>query len=729
MYLIINQLRLLKRYLIAIIVLIGSVHNTCAQSASIRELEEKLKSVKESERFEVLIELFRENLALNYDSAHYYSRLAVDQARLDRDSLKIVRAYNANGWVRMKLGSSLCIPDFEYALEISMRRGYEKQVKFLLNNLALAHSDFANYDKALDYNFQSLQFRQEEGEPLDISIALNNIGIVYSNLKDYENALDYYQQSKDLKEKNGITHDLDMAYINIALAYFNLGNYEDALKNISIVLDICKNGCNDEVLLEAHYALAKVAIEMKNLTKADEELKTTIDIARKIGSKIFESQALYQNALIQHKRGFDSRALQSLNQSQSILEGTNLRDQMLNNYQLYVSIYNSMDDYQRASEYQQKYIELNKSIFSTDLIKNISRIQTEHEERENIKTIAAKNQVLALQQEIITRQKAQYAFIITITFLVLGLAFVMYRANQSQRRINQELTAAKATIQEQNQLLSDSNLILETEVNERTRELVETNESLKKVNDEMDNFIYKTSHDIRGPLASLKGICNVAMMDVKDKEALAYLNKLDTSAAKLNVILSRLLIINQINHSLLTPELIDFKSNIEEILELEKKKDLPPNLDISYVIEPNLNFRSDNAMVKIILENLIDNAIKFHNDSGRVNPFVKLDIRQDPEGIAVTVVDNGIGIEEASRAKIFDLFVRASERSESGGIGLYLSKLAAHKLGGSISLAITKEGYTAFKVQFPQDLEPIIEKRKQEALKREKQKQKVLKVI
>ena len=164
-------------------------------------------------------------------------------------------------------------------------------------------------------------------------------------------------------------------------------------------------------------------------------------------------------------------------------------------------------------------------------------------------------------------------------------------------------------------------------------------------------------------------------------------------------------------------------------LELEKKKDLPPNLDISYVIEPNLNFRSDNAMVKIILENLIDNAIKFHNDSGRVNPFVKLDIRQDPEGIAVTVVDNGIGIEEASRAKIFDLFVRASERSESGGIGLYLSKLAAHKLGGSISLAITKEGYTAFKVQFPQDLEPIIEKRKQEALKREKQKQKVLKVI
>lgn len=728
MYLIINRLQLKWRVLATFIILLGCSQIVNGQSSTIVKLEEKLATLKGSERFELLIELFRESLAVNYDSAQYFSLLAVDQARLDRDSLEIVRAYNANGWARMRLGTSLCIPDFEYALEIAERNDYQDQIKFLLNNLAIAHNDFANYDKALEYHFKSLQFRQEEGDPLDISIAYNNIGTVYINLKDYENALNYFQQCKDLKEKNGIKYDIDRAYINIALTHYNLGNYQEALNNISIVLGICDGGCPDDVLLEARYALAKVSMEMDNFRNAKNELTKAIAIARKIGSKLYEAQALHLNAIIQFKQGEPANALHSLNESQKVLEGTNLKDQTLNNYQLYVSIYNSLDDYQQASEYQQKYIDLNKNIFSTDLIKNISRIQTEHEERENIKTIAAKNQVLALQQEIITRQKAQYAFIITITFLVLGLAFVMYRANQSQRRINQELTAAKATIQEQNQKLNNTNLLLETEVNERTRELVETNESLKKVNEEMDNFIYKTSHDIRGPLASLKGICNVAMMDVKDVEALAYLNKLDTSAAKLNAILSRLLIINQINHSLLTPEPIDFKSNIEEILELEKKKDLPRHIDISYSIEPDLNFRSDKAMVKIILENLIDNAIKFHNDSGRVNPFVKLDIRQDQEWITVTVVDNGIGIDERSRDKIFELFVRASERSESGGIGLYLSKLATHKLGGSISLCKTKEGHTAFKVQFPPDLQPIIEKRKEEELKREKQKQKVLKV-
>ena len=699
-----------------------------SQNSVIDSLKRELVRSRGKDRFNILFDLFRKNLETNYDSALYYSTLAVSQARQNGDSLSIVKAHNANGWVRMRLGISLCIPDFEYALEIAKRNNYKEQVKFLLNNLAISHNDFANYDKALDYHFQSLQFRQEEGNPLDISIAMNNIGLVYSNLQDYENALSYFIQCKDLKEQNGIDHDLDRAYINIALAYFNLGNYDEALNNVSKVLSICESACKDEVLVEAHYALAKISMKKKAINKAREELNTTIQIARRIGSRMYESQALHLRAVLQLEENDPSEALEFLNKSQAVLEGTNLRDQILNNYLLYVSIYNNMDDYQSASEYQQKYIELNKEIFSGDLIRNISRIQTEHEERENIKTIAAKDQVLALQQEVITRQKEQYAFIITITFLTLGLAFVMYRANQSQRKINQELTLAKATIQSQNRMLSEANLQLEHEVEERTRELVVSNESLVKVNDEMDNFIYKTSHDIRGPLASLKGICNVAMMDVKDEAALDYLSKLDTSAAKLNAILSRLLIINQINHSILSPEYINFESQIEEILELERKKEMPSKIKISYQVQPDLKFRSDKEMAKIILENLIDNAIKFHNDSARVDPFVRVEIGTEGEWVSVKVIDNGIGIEKDSKNKIFQLFVRASERSDSGGIGLYLSKLATLKLGGSIDVTTSSEGYTVFKVLFPPDLIPIIAQRKEDELKREKHKQKVLKV-
>lgn len=716
------------RTIISLFYAIGISCVAIGQTSNIVDLEKKLRSAEGHQRFELLIDLFRENLAVNYDSALIYSMQAIKQSIRNGDSLEIVKAYNANGFARWRLASSLCIPDFEYALGIAKRNDFLDQKKYILNNLANAHSAFANYDKSLDYNFQSLQLRLIDGDPKEINVPLNNLGVVYSYLDDFENALLYFQKSRDLKEENGISYDLDLTYTNIALAYYNLKNYKEALNNLMRVLQICESGCREDVKLEARYALAKVYLEMENISNAKNELDSAINIARRIGSRMFESQALNLGARIQLIQNEPKMALKWLNESQGLLEDTNLREQLLSNYLLYVDIYNNIGDYQMASEYQQKYIDLNKNIYSAELIKNITRIQTEHEERENIKTIAVKDQILKLQGEIIGRQKQQYAFIITITFLVLGLAFVMYRANQSQRKINQELTAAKTTIQKQNELLSDNNLMLETEVTERTRELVETNDSLKKVNEEMDNFIYKTSHDIRGPLASLKGICNVAMLDVTDEGALEYLNKLDTSAAKLNAILSRLLIINQINHSLLNPESIDFETKIEEILELERKKDMPLGIDITYSIAPDLNFRSDKAMVKIILENLIDNAIKYHNDSGRVDPFVTIDISKKGDWINVSVIDNGIGIEEDSKGKIFDLFVRATERSDSGGIGLYLSKLATIKLGGSIIVSKTEEGYTAFTVRFPLDLQPIIEKRKAEEQKREEQKQKILRV-
>jgi signal transduction histidine kinase len=246
-----------------------------------------------------------------------------------------------------------------------------------------------------------------------------------------------------------------------------------------------------------------------------------------------------------------------------------------------------------------------------------------------------------------------------------------------------------------------SNVSLNAELHDKNVDLQRANESLHKVNEELDNFIYKTSHDIRGPLASLKGMCNVALMDVKDPLALNYLSKLDITAEKLNTILTRLLIVNQINNSSLAADNIDFESIVDDVLLLERKKGLPRRLSISKDICPKINFQSDKEFVRIILENLIDNAIKFHNDSDRVEPFVNISIHEKDDHVSINVVDNGIGISEGHPDKIFQMFSRASERSETGGIGLYITKTAAEKLGGTVHLKTTPEGYTEFYVKLP----------------------------
>jgi signal transduction histidine kinase len=106
--------------------------------------------------------------------------------------------------------------------------------------------------------------------------------------------------------------------------------------------------------------------------------------------------------------------------------------------------------------------------------------------------------------------------------------------------------------------------------------------------------------------------------------------------------------------------------------------------------------------VRIVLENLIDNAIKFYNDSERVDSFLNIHIScVENDGVKVRVVDNGIGISESSPSKLFQMFSRASERSETGGIGLYITKTATEKIGGKVGLLTTPEGYTEFYVNFP----------------------------
>jgi signal transduction histidine kinase len=106
-------------------------------------------------------------------------------------------------------------------------------------------------------------------------------------------------------------------------------------------------------------------------------------------------------------------------------------------------------------------------------------------------------------------------------------------------------------------------------------------------------------------------------------------------------------------------------------------------------------------LVRIVLENLIDNAIKFYNDSDRVNSFVEINIVNTSEGVKARVIDNGIGISESNPGKLFQMFFRASERSEIGGIGLYIVKTATAKIGGKVGLLTTPEGYTEFYVLFP----------------------------
>jgi signal transduction histidine kinase len=609
------------------------------------------------------------------------------------DSLKIVKSGRVKGQILTKLAR------INEAIEVYLRilptaernrnsnLSYLSEQKYILNSLALAYTYQASYDKALSYNFQSLVLREVQGDKAEVSVSLNNIGLVYFKLKNFEKALEYYKRSLQLKNEIGEKEFKDRLMINIGLCFNELRKFSEAQEFINKGLSFCGENCSEIVLMEAELGLAVSFFSLNKLDRSKAHFIKSYKLSKKLNDKRYQLENLLCLARIHIANNVADSAKIYLEEAESTVGDTEYNELLIEIYREFSNVYFKSKDFEKAAAYQEKYIHLKDSVYSEDLIKNIAKVQTDFEEREN-------KAIIATKEEVIQRQHSLNIAIGVIALLACLLIFVLYQSIKVKKRVNQALSEAKTFIELKNKEL-------DKKVAEKTADLEVANESLSKVNEELDNFIYKTSHDIRGPLASLKGICNVAIMDVKDDVALNYLSKLDITAEHLNTILTRLLIINQINNSSMKPERINFDAIVDEVLLLEKKKGLPVRLKVNRQIQPDTKFYSDKEFIRIVMENLIDNAIKFYNDSSRVDPFVNIFVSEDNEELKIRVTDNGIGISEAKPDKIFQMFSRASERSSTGGIGLYITKTATEKLGGSVGLKTTPEGYTEFYVKFP----------------------------
>ena len=703
--------------LVAVLFQFAFAHGQSEQARHIADsIKALIPSAKGLEKYDLVFKVAYELFDVDNHEAVVYANEAHQLALEIGDSLQITKSGRILGQLLRRVDKpDDAIAQFMRMLPIAERNHLVDEEKRILNALAASYIHLAMYDKALKYNFKSLEIRESENNKKDISISLMNIGLIYYKIGDFDQAVEFYNRALAAKQQVGDTQALDELFINLSLCYVYLGQYEKAREFVNKSYEVCGVNCSDLIKVEGENCLGLVFLHERNFDLAIPHFSESYSISKKIGDKRYQAENLFSlgNIAIENRK-YDEATLKLI-ETESISEGAGYNQILISTYSSLSKLYNDTKNFEKASIYQSKYIKLKDSVYSDQLIKNLAKVQTNYQERENLKTIAEQDEVLKLKEEIISRQKTQYFFILTITILSILLTFVFIRFNRSQQQANVELTRAKREIENKNQELEISNAALDARVQERTIELQQSNHELQKVNDELDNFIYKTSHDIRGPLASLKGMTNVAMLDVKDSVALEYFKKLDISAEKLNSILTRLVTVNHINHVTLIPEKIDCQEIIEDILLVERKKGVPSKMIITYDCAQEINLRTDRSVLRLALENLIDNAIKFYSDSARIEPFVNIQVKEkSSESTEIVVTDNGIGIQESDQQKLFHMFMRASERSETGGIGLYLAKLSTEKLGGEINFSVTPEGYTRFSIELPVDLGKVLMRQKQE---------------
>lgn len=226
-----------------------------------------------------------------------------------------------------------------------------------------------------------------------------------------------------------------------------------------------------------------------------------------------------------------------------------------------------------------------------------------------------------------------------------------------------------------------------------------TEEKLRKANNELDQFIYKTSHDLRAPLLSALGLVQLAEVDPQ-RDQYKYLDLIKSSLNRLDDF------IEDINSFFRNEKLAirNEKIDLEELIRLELR-DMQTlyqsnNIDISFDIDAKTELFSDSIRLQTIITNILSNAIKY-SDKGKSKSYIHISAIVDEEQCYIKIADNGIGIDSIYQDKIFDIFFRATELSKGSGLGLYIVKDTINKLGGRITLESTSGIGTTFNVYIP----------------------------
>ncbi len=239
--------------------------------------------------------------------------------------------------------------------------------------------------------------------------------------------------------------------------------------------------------------------------------------------------------------------------------------------------------------------------------------------------------------------------------------------------------------------------------NEAQLKLQQTNSELMKRNAELDNFVYSVSHDLRAPISSILGLINLAKKD-NARNSVMYFEMIEKSARQQDYFIREILDQSRNSRLDVSPEPIEFKKLIDEAFEQLNHSNLKgTNFEKQVEIDQPESFLCDKWRLKVILNNLISNAIRYKN--GR-DPVIRVRASTHNKKVNLWVEDNGRGISKDHLPNLGKMFYRATDEGAGSGLGLYIVKETVAKLNGTLAIESTEGEGTTVKVEIPEVATP-----------------------
>lgn len=282
-----------------------------------------------------------------------------------------------------------------------------------------------------------------------------------------------------------------------------------------------------------------------------------------------------------------------------------------------------------------------------------------------------------------------FLVLVDVILAILAVIYYLFRKDMSMRRkAERELLVL--------------NEEMESRIRSRTAQLEEGEKKLSKRVSELNSFMYKATHDLRSPMASVMGLVSIAEGELNDPAALRdYFSMIHKSMSNMERLLLDLVSITRVTQSEMGLSEVHFEKMIGAILySLEHYPDYETIVVQKNISEP-VAFYGDDKLLYSVLQNLIDNAIKYRKIDPLVQSEIYIDIETNERSATIRICDNGIGIPAKAQEKVFDMFYRATNVATGTGLGLYIVKSAIEKMNGRIELKGRVEGGTEIMIVLP----------------------------
>ncbi len=548
------------------------------------------------------------------------------------------------------------------ALKIAEKSSYQYLAAQIIYEQAWVYYRSKNFDLALSNLHRAERFFKATKSQPEIAGSWDLRGLIERRLKHYDTAIYYHEKSLAERMRLGNKVDIDAGIFNIGEFYAATEKYQAALP----------------------YYFRSLKMD----TELGDNYGRSLNYNR-IGN------------IYIHLSRFDSAKIY-LEKSMELAVPTSSKEIFRNNFLDFAAYYEKIGKPTEAIRYYKKYNQLSDSIFSKQTAQSLAAYQTLYEVERNQQQIELLNKDNQLGKALVQKQQAILYSAIGGSIIFLALAGFYFRFNRKLKKLNKEVSEQKEEIQAQAEELTESNQTI-SGINEKLEERIEERTSeLKQAFKELDTFFYRSSHDFRRPLTTFMGLAEVARVLVKDPAALELFEKVNENALNLDKMLRKLQSVSDVDMQTLIYKEVSVKELFE--IELDELKHELDKKKIRTIISVKLErpFHSYGALVKIILQNLMENAIAFCTTA---SPVIHLSAYEQNGEVVIEVRDNGVGIEPEYMERVFEMYFRASEHSKGNGLGLYIVKKTLQKLNGRIELQSEPGKGTTVKVFFPQRLD------------------------